>query len=65
MTKYARMVLEVPIEDNDGDEEIVSAMEDRLTTLVTDRWGIDDIEIHERPYIGDECNSDPVDKKAE
>lgn len=65
MTKYARMVFEVPIEDDDGDEEIVDAMESRLTTFMTERWGIDDIEIHDRPYIADECNSDIVVRKED
>lgn len=65
MTKYARMVFELPIEDDDGEEEIVNAMESRLTTFMTEFWGIDDIEIHDRAYIGDECNSDLVAKKEE
>ena len=65
MTKYARMVFEVPIEDDDGEEEIVNAMESRLTTFMTERWGMDDIEIHDRAYIADECNSNSVTKKEE
>lgn len=60
MVKYARMVFEVPIEDDAEDQEIVDAMESSLTTFMTEFWGIDDIEIHSRPYIADECNSDIV-----
>lgn len=65
MTKYARMVFEVPIEDDDEEEDIVNAMESRLTTFMTEMWGIDDIEIHNRAYIADECNSDSVAIKEE
>lgn len=54
------MVFEVEIEDNASEEEIVDAMNDRLTTFMTELWGIDDIEIHDRAYIGDECNSDHI-----
>jgi len=65
MTKYARVVLEIPIGDDEGDEEIVDAMESRLTEFMTGFWGIDDIEIHERAYIADECNSDIVGERTE
>lgn len=58
MTKYARMVFEVEIKDDDSEEEIVDAMEDRLTTFMTNAWGIEDIEIHNRAYIADERDSD-------
>ncbi len=30
---------------------------------MNNRWGIDDVEIHTRPYIADECNSDLVEKR--
>ena len=63
MTKYARMVFEVPIEDDDGEEEIVDKMEKHLGNSLTARLGIDDIEIHTRGYIADECNSDPITTK--
>jgi hypothetical protein len=63
MVKYARLVFEVEIEDDDGEKDIVDAMESRLTTFLTELWGIDDIEIHNRSYIADECNSDLVAKE--
>ncbi len=64
MTKYARMVFEVPIEDDDGEEEIVNKMESSLTTFMTRMWGIDDIEIHNRGYIADEHIDDCIVEKT-
>ncbi len=60
MTKYARIVFEVEIEDNADDEEILDLLESRLGEFIENVWGIDDVEIHNRPYIADECDSDQV-----
>lgn len=65
MTKYARVVIEVPIKDDDGEKEILDAVESRIAEFMTSHWGINDVEIHDRPYIADECNSDPVTKEEE
>lgn len=68
MTKFARMVFEVSVEDDASEEEIVDAMEMSLTDFLESIWGIGDIEIHTRPYVADECDSDSsdsVDKKEE
>ncbi len=65
MTKYARVVFEVSVEDDTSNEEIVDKMEKHLGNFLTGRWGIDDIEIHTRGYIADECNSDPIITKEE
>ncbi len=63
--KYARVVIEDEILDKMEDEildkmedeildkmedEILDKMEDAIRSFVSDHWGIDDIEIHERPY---------------
>ena len=65
MTKYARVVIEVPIKDDDGEKEILDAVESHMTEFMTGHWGINDVEIHDRAYIADECNSDIVVKKEE
>lgn len=63
MVKYARIVFEAEIGDDDSEDEIVDAIENMFTSFMTERWGIDDIEIHKRPYIVDECDSDPIENR--
>lgn len=48
--KFARMVFEVEVDDDANEEEIVDVMERQLSNFIGDRWGIDDIEIHNRSY---------------
>lgn len=65
MTKFARVVIEVPIKDDDGEKEILDAVESRMAEFMSGPWGMNDVEIHDRAYIADECDSDPVCKKEE
>jgi len=65
MVKYARIVFETTIEDNASEQDILDVMESQLTEFMSKLWGIDDIEIHDRPYIADECNSDIIDDKKD
>lgn len=50
MVKYARMVFEVKVEDNESEEEVLDAMESTLINIISNGWGMDDIEIHDKPY---------------
>jgi len=52
--KYARIVFETEVEDNATDEEILDILEAHLGEFINNQWGIEDVEIHESPYIGDE-----------
>lgn len=64
MTKYARMVFEISIKDDASEEEIVDKMENHLTNFLIERWGIDDIEIHNRGYVADEHKDDDITEKT-
>lgn len=55
--KYARLVFETEIEVGLTEEEICDKMMDVVEAFLQEQWGIDDIEIHDRPYIKDECNN--------
>lgn len=54
MVKFVRCVFEMEIEDNASNEEICESIEDNIAGFLQNRWGIDDLEIHDRPYIAGE-----------
>lgn len=56
--KYARIVFEKEIPKDESEEEILDIMKNAIHDFIGDHWGIDDVEIHDRPYIADECNND-------
>lgn len=58
MVKYARIVFEVEMEDDATDEETLDTLEVHLGEFISNPWGIDSVEMHNRPYIADECNGD-------
>lgn len=54
MSKYARIVFEIEIEEDATDKEILDTLEAHLGEFINNPWSIDDIEIHDTPYIQDE-----------
>ena len=50
MTKFARVVFEVPWEDDVDQEEMLELMEAQIGAFISNPWGIDSVEIHSRPY---------------
>ena len=52
--KYARIVCEAEAEDNATEEEILNILEAHLGEFMNNPWGIEDVEIHEHPYIDKE-----------
>lgn len=64
--KYARIVFEEEIPEDASEDEITKIIAEAIEDfMMNSHMNIDDIEIHERPYIQDECNNDtykPGDK---
>jgi len=54
--RYARIVFETEVEDNATDEEILDILEAHLGEFINNQWGIEDVEIHKKPYIDCELN---------
>ena len=50
MTKYARIVFEVDVEDNASEEEVLDLLEARIGEFINNQWGIDDVEMCTEPY---------------
>lgn len=51
---YARIVFEIEIEEDATEKEILDTLEAHLGEFINSPWGIDDIEIHDTPYIQDD-----------
>ncbi len=56
--KYARVVFEEEISEDATEEEILDRMEDAIHEFIGNHWGINDVEVHKRSYLKDECDKE-------